>query len=276
MIHLKALAKLNLFLHVLYKRDDGYHALDSLVVFTDLCDTIIVHENGRGNLTVAGPFASLIPADTSSNLIERLRVMLAAHLPVITKWDIELQKNIPVGAGLGGGSADAAAILSYARDKYKLDDTVIVACANALGSDVLACLDTRHKIMRGRGEILIPHPQLAPRPCLILWPQHALATASIFQNFKIENERTHVTTPLTWDDISVLGNDLTPNANALCPAIKDMFEALRSCEGCVFARMTGSGSAVFAIFENGAHCDNAAQNLNAQHPHWWVHVGSTN
>lgn len=267
---LLAAAKLNLFLHVLSKRPDGYHALESVVSFTDLQDHITIDKKGTGQIFITGPFASFL--SPQNNLLQKLRILLRDHVPEIDNWDFHLEKNIPIGAGLGGGSADVAAILRFVQGEYSCAESFITECANRLGSDILACLTSSTKIMCGRGEEIFVHPPLPCKACVILWPGTALATQNVFHHFHISHARHHVARPLTWDTLSAHDNDLTTTAIALCPEISVMITAL-SETGARFARMTGSGSAVFAIYDTPFARDKAAREIAEKNPAWWIHAG---
>ncbi len=263
-------AKLNLFLHVLSKRPDGYHALESLVSFTDLYDHITIDQNGTGQIFITGPFASFLSPHT--NLLQKLRILLRERLPEIDKWDFHLEKNIPIGAGLGGGSADVAAVLRFVHTEYACDESFITQCANKLGSDILVCLNSSTKMMCGRGEEIFPHPPLPRKACVILWPRTALATQNVFHHFHISHAHRYAPRPLTWDALSKLENDLTETSISLCPEISEMLTALHETKA-DFVRMTGSGCAVFAVYETESLRNAAAEKLVAKNPAWWIHAG---
>lgn len=274
-------AKVNLTLRVLGRRADGYHEIESLVAFADLSDRLSLVPASELALAVTGPGAGQT-GDNAENLVLKAARALAARIPGVTLGAFRLQKNLPVAAGLGGGSADAAAalrLLSRANNLAPADPRLYEA-ARASGADVPVCLDPRPRLMRGIGEVL-SEPLALPRFCtLLVNPRIALATKLVFAAWR---ERKNPARPLELallvkprSDEEVLRylatqtNDLEVPAIALAPAIAEVLAALRALEGCRLARMSGSGATCFALFSSVAEREAAAKALRAEFPNWWI------
>ena len=276
---LRARAKVNLYLHVTGKRPDGYHELDSLMVFPDLWDELVLERAGELSLEVAGPFAAALEAEGGENLALRAARLLAAEAGGGRGARLRLTKNLPVAAGIGGGSADAAAALRGLCRFWDLDLPAgrLEALALDLGADVPPCLESRPVFARGIGELLTPAPDLPPFWLVLVNPGVPVATAKVFKaragGFSAAVEAP--TEPLA--DLDALlaflarsGNDLEPVAVTLAPEVGAVLAALRRLAGCRFARMSGSGATCFGLFEGAAEAEAAAAELAAAHPDWWV------
>ena len=277
----RAPAKVNLSLRVLGRRADGYHDIESLVGFADCCDRLSLQPGDELALTVAGPRSGQIGADADNLVIKAARA-LAARVPGLRLGTFHLEKNLPVAAGLGGGSADAGAALrllarlnTLAAGDPRLHD---VACAT--GADVPVCLDPRPRLMRGIGDILsapLPLPRFA---ALLVNPGIAVPTKLVFAGWTpAANESSSIepfalakmrneTQLLNW--LAREPNDLEAPAIALAPAIADVLAALRAAAGCRFARMSGSGATCFALFASTADSASAGKNLRGKFPKWWI------
>jgi 4-diphosphocytidyl-2-C-methyl-D-erythritol kinase len=278
----QAPAKINLTLRIGARRDDGLHALESLVAFADIADRLIL-TMGRplgldldgANRDACGPVAD--------NLVLRAAQALAARIGGLQVGHFVLTKHLPVAAGLGGGSADAAAalrLLARAND-VALDDPRLTEAARTIGADVPVCLDPRARVMRGFGEILsapVPLPKLA---AVLVNPGVALATKEVFAAFDAAGQGGP--RPLQQIDIDTLSrdrdalfaflatqpNDLEAPAISLQPVIADVLEALRALPQCRLARMSGSGATCFALCDSAAAAA-AARTLQLSHPGWWI------
>lgn len=264
----KARAKVNLALHVTGQRADGYHLLDSLVVFADIGDVVRCETADRLSLALTGPFASdLSPGD--DNLVLRAARLIGARAA------ITLEKNLPVASGIGGGSADAAATLRALAELcgLPLPDDVL-----SLGADVPVCLAGRAARMQGVGEIVTPLPSPLPETWLVLAnPGVAVSTPAIFRD--LEN-RQNPAMPATLprfasaqslaDFLRAQRNDLEPPALRLAPVIGEAKTALAASTGCLIARMSGSGATCFGLFAERAKARHAARRLKSAHPDWWV------
>ena len=274
-------AKVNLTLRVLGRRPDGYHELESLVVFADVGDRLSFSRGGDLTLTVRGPSAAAAGGG-DNNLVHKAARALAARRPGLLLGAFDLDKRLPVAAGLGGGSSDAAAALRLlaAANAIAPDHPDLQAAARATGADVSVCLDPRPRIMRGIGEQLAAPLALPPLPAVLVNPGVALATRAVFAGWKAAPEAI---TPLDEtvlaslaDPSAVAGllarqaNDLEPPAIALQPSIADVLAALGAFPDCMLARMSGSGATCFGLFGTSDQAAAAEQALSARQPTWWV------
>lgn len=273
----QAPAKINLTLRVLGRRADGYHELESLVAFADLADTLSLQPGEATVLDISGPFAGP-SGPVSDNLVLKSVSALRQHLPGLTAGRFRLEKNIPVAAGIGGGSADAAAALRLlARaNRIALDDSRLSAAALLVGADVPVCLDPRPRIMRGIGDRLSAALDLPLLPAVLVNPGVPLATRDVFAKFAgVQASADIVEVPREPDALieflEAHGNDLTPGAIACLPVIADVLMALRALPGARLARMSGSGPTCFALFASPGDASAAAQRLKAERTDWWVH-----
>ena len=266
----RAPAKVNLTLHVTGQRADGYHLLDSLVVFTDLADRLALSAAPKLSLTVTGPMAAGVPAD-ASNLVLRAATLLGAGGVAIT-----LEKHLPMAAGLGGGSSDAAAAL---RGLARLLGRALPTpqALAGLGADVPVCLAARTRRMGGIGEALAEVPPL-PRFWLVLAnPGVAVPTPAVFAALR---DKTGRPMPLALPRcasaaelatfLRMQRNDLEAPAKALQPAIGRVLAALAAQPGCLLARMSGSGATCFGLFADPLHAAAAARGISAAEPGWWL------
>ena len=269
-------AKLNLYLHVTGRRDDGYHLLDSLVVFAGACDILGFAPADDLSLTLDGPFAETL-ADQDDNLVLRAARLLAERGGVAARAAIHLEKNLPVAAGLGGGSADAAAALRGLAALWKLSPgpDELAAMALALGADVPACLAGRATFMGGIGESLEPPPALPEAHVALVNPGVGLATAAVFgaRHGAFSAPARFCETPVDAMALARLlaerGNDLEGPARRLCPAVATALEALGAEPGCLLARMSGSGATCFGLFADGGAAAAAVRHMAAERPNWW-------
>ena len=276
-VSVEAPAKLNLFLHVTGRRSDGYHELESLVAFAEVHDRVEVEPADRLLFRVDGPFADALGADPE-NLVVTAAHALAAKAGVVPRARIRLCKSLPVAAGIGGGSADAAAAL---RALCALWDVTIpgdefAALALVLGADVPVCLAARPGIVRGIGERIAPVPALPAAPVVLVNPMIPLATAAVFAA-----REGPFSTPMTFDapfgDIPALaaalrgtGNDLAAGARRICPEIDAVLGAIEASPSCLVARMSGSGPTCFGLFPTERAARNAASRIASARPGWWV------
>jgi 4-diphosphocytidyl-2-C-methyl-D-erythritol kinase len=274
-------AKVNLTLRVLGRRADGFHEIESLVAFATVGDRLSFAPGGELALNVRGPSAAQAGA-AADNLVLKAARALADRVPTVGAGSFDLDKRLPVAAGLGGGSADAAAALRLLARANKLapDDPLLYAAARATGADVPVCLDPRPRLMRGIGEILSGPLKLPPLQGLLVNPGVALATKAVFARWKpaaapaVPADVTVLTAMRTRDQLLRFlvsqKNDLEAPAIALVPAIADVLLALQSQPQCELARMSGSGATCFAIFRSAADAIKAAEAVHAAHPDWWV------
>jgi 4-diphosphocytidyl-2-C-methyl-D-erythritol kinase len=260
-----ARAKVNLALHVLGRRDDGYHELDTLFAFTEDGDVLDAEPAGILSLETTGCFARALAGD-DDNLVLRAARALKARYGIEAGAALRLDKRLPVAAGLGGGSADAAAALRLLVRLWGIGapEADLLDLAAALGADVPACLLSRTVRGQGRGDWLVPAAvSLAGTPVLLVNPGTALATADVFRRWSGPGSG-----PLPADPLAG-GNDLEPAAIALAPAVGEALDRLRTCPGAHLVRMSGSGATCFALFESEAARDSAAAAIRAGRPTWW-------
>jgi 4-diphosphocytidyl-2-C-methyl-D-erythritol kinase len=271
-------AKVNLFLHVLGRRSDGYHLLDSLAVFADVGDTLRVDPAEELSLAVAGPFAKDLSAN-SDNLVLRAAGALAAEFAVAQGARLSLAKHLPVASGIGGGSADAAAALRLLCRLWRIspDSGRLAQLAGGLGADVPACLARLPVRMGGIGERLEPGPALPACGIVLVNPGVALATADVFRT-RDDTWSARAALPASWSradtmaaDLKRLRNDLQPAALSLCPVIGGVLTALEAAPGCLLARMSGSGATCFGLFADEAAARRAAVSL--ERAGWWCWGG---
>lgn len=271
-------AKINLFLHIGDKRADGYHALESLAVFAQTGDRLSLSASKDISLAIEGPFAEGLSAD-SGNLVLKAAHSLARgrNLGAV----IMLEKNLPLASGIGGGSADAAAALRALNLLWDLglSETDLCAVAEDIGSDVPACVLSRPVWMDGRGEILTP-VSVPPLNMLLINPGVAVPTGQVFDALQSRSGLGAVARlpdePQTLWDISAYledaRNDLERPAIAIAPVINDVLTALETANGCVLARMSGSGATCFGLFEGRNFALRAAAAIEREHPDWWLSV----
>lgn len=263
-----ARAKVNLALHVTGQRGDGYHLLDSLVCFAEVGDRIAVQPAERLGLTIDGPMAPGLPVSEDNLVLRAARVLAPDRAAAI-----RLTKVLPVSSGIGGGSADAAATLQALSALWDLPLPAPQAVLG-LGADVPVCLAGRPARMRGIGEVVEPLAQPLPKGWLVLVnPGVAVSTPSIFKGL-ICKENPPMTGDLAWPDLAGLArwlgaqrNDLMPPALDLEPKIAKVVAGLSAQEGCLIARMSGSGATCFGLFAQEAAARAAAAAL--ARPDWW-------
>ena len=277
MIRVEAPAKLNLYLHVTGRRADGYHELDSLVSFAALADTLEIAPADTLALSVSGPFADAL--DAGDNLATRAAAALAERLGRPADVRIALHKRLPVAAGLGGGSADAAAVLRGLAQLWRLgpehtDDFREIALS--LGADVPVCLDSRAAYMAGIGEALGAPPPLPPCGVLLVNPGVPVPTGPVFaaRDGPFSAADRFCETPADATALATLlctrRNDLEPPARAQVPEIDRVLARLVAATGCLLARMTGSGGTCFGLFADEAAAVDAAGAIARERPGWWV------
>ena len=272
-------AKLNLYLHVTGKRADGYHLLDSLAVFASRHDVVEVSAAGDLSLSVDGPFApALHAAMEGDNIMLRAARALAEAAKIAPRASIRLTKNLPVAAGIGGGSADAAATLGLLARLWntELDDRAMQALALSLGADVPVCRFGRAAFMGGIGEELEPAPALPPVSLVLVNPRLPLATKDVFrardQAFSPPGRFTGA--PADPASLAALlrdrKNDLEAPAIRLMPTVGDVLAALGRQKGCLLARMSGSGATCFGLFAGESEAADAAAAISRAEPGWWA------
>ncbi|MCP3391580.1 4-(cytidine 5'-diphospho)-2-C-methyl-D-erythritol kinase [Bradyrhizobium sp. CCGB12] len=283
-------AKVNLSLRVVGRRADGYHDLESVVAFADCADRLTLEPGGELKLATTGPLAAAC-GDTADNLVFRAAKLLAEAVPGLKLGAFALDKVLPVAAGIGGGSADAAAALRLlARlNDLPLDDPRLQKVALATGADVPVCLASRACDMTGVGEQLLPLA-LPSMPCVMVNPRVPVATKDVFQALGLRHGEllvgvTDVIRAPAWPEegasitdwvevLETVPNDLEAPALRIEPVIGEVLEALRDSAGVKLARMSGSGATCFAIYGAPAEAHAAAEKIRRDRPGWWVHAGT--
>lgn len=277
-IAVDARAKVNLYLHVVGRRSDGYHLLDTLMVFTELGDRVAVEPADKLTLESDGPFVDRLPENPEDNLVMRAARALADAAEVPAKAHIRLTKLLPVSAGLGSGSSDAAATLKALSRLWQIPDGKVdmPALALSLGADVPACYAAEPVFVGGIGEVLTPAPRLPVCDILLVNPGVQLATLSVFGarrgGFNPEDRFSEVP-----QDVRALAallkdreNDLTEAATRLSPVVREMIGAIEGTAGCRLARMSGSGATCFGLFDDAETAERAKEQL--QNYDWWCAV----
>jgi len=273
-------AKLNLCLHVLGRRDDGFHELDTLAVFVDLGDEVAIDPDGApGSLIIAGPFAEHLALETSgSNLIDKAAAAIE-RLSGQPPPPLRLTKALPVASGLGGGSADAAATLRLLDrvNSLGLADERLAEIGASIGADVPMCVHSRPLRARGRGEAIEPIASFPALPLVLVNPGVAVETRAVFAGIAAPYDDPLPDFPPAFESIDAVvdwlkrtRNALQPAAINLAPAIEEVLASLDAQPGALLTRMSGSGATCFATFEDADRAAAAAAEIAENRPNWWT------
>jgi 4-diphosphocytidyl-2-C-methyl-D-erythritol kinase len=271
----KAPAKVNLTLHVLGRRADGYHEIESLVGFADVGDALTFSPGGALALAVGGPTGPAA-GDVADNLVLKAVRALAERVADLKLGRFSLSKRLPVAAGLGGGSSDAAAALRLLASANGIarDDPRLMQAAVATGADVPVCLDPRTRRMGGIGEILSDPLDLPRLPAILVNPGVAVSTRDVFAALRLPPvapaAQAGRPAGTLLDEIANGRNDLEAPAIELEPAIAELLAVLGRLPGCRLARMSGSGATCFGLFESTRAATAAGRTLRVGYPGWWV------
>lgn len=286
----EARAKVNLTLRVLGRRADGYHDLASLVVFADCADGLTLDAGPELSLAMSGPGGGDCGV-TADNLVLKAARLLAERVPGLQVGAFTLDKRLPVAAGIGGGSADAAAALRLLARLNALapDDPRIMEAARLTGADVPVCVASQSAVMTGIGEQL-SSVRVPRMPCVMVNPRVAVATADVFTALGLRKGEiltgvTDVVRSRKWPTeessvdewlkaLSHAANDLEAPAIKIQPVVGEVLSTLRNSTGARLVRMSGSGATCFALFDSDAEAHAAGQALQSGHPQWWVHAGT--
>jgi 4-diphosphocytidyl-2-C-methyl-D-erythritol kinase len=278
---LAAPAKLNLYLHIIGKRADGYHLLDSLVAFTDISDSLTLTPAQSLTFTADGPYAKDLGDDPSSNLVVRAAQELAAACGRKADIAFHLTKNLPVASGIGGGSADAAACLKGLAGLWDIDPTgeTVRRVAGRLGADIPACVEGKAGFLGGIGTEIDPAPLLPSTGILLVNPGIGLPTPAVYRarTGDFSPPMRFDTAPADARDLagllSLRGNDLTAAAISIVPEIEVVIATLAAAPRCLLARMSGSGATCFGMFDDAETAGEAAAVIAHEHPDWWCASG---
>ncbi|KAA0679306.1 4-(cytidine 5'-diphospho)-2-C-methyl-D-erythritol kinase [Roseomonas genomospecies 6] len=285
-------AKLNLYLHVVGRRDDGYHELDSLVAFADVADRVTVQPGVarialRGadlppvgpRLAISGPFGpALMGENPAQNLVIRAAYALAARLGREADAMIALEKVLPIASGIGGGSADAAATLRGLARLWDVPvaDRRLYEVAASLGADVPVCVAGRSCYFGGVGEALEEAPALPDTHAVLVNPGVPVPTPAVFKARKGAFSAPARFTEAPADAVALAAllkerrNDLTEPALTVAPVIAEVLTALEGTDGCLLARLSGSGATCFGLYADAERAAEAARSIQAAQPRWWA------
>jgi 4-diphosphocytidyl-2-C-methyl-D-erythritol kinase len=283
-------AKINLYLHVTGRLDNGYHLLDSLVAFADIGDQIEIEPAAEFKFSVEGPYANAFgPKDRdhspdSSNLVVQAVWALSRAAQKIPNVRVKLTKNLPLASGLGGGSSDAAAVIWGLLEWWKIprQTAYLQGLMARLGADIPACLNCSPVRVRGIGDILDPAPLMTEIPIVLVHPGKPCMTGEVFSRFS-GSFKQPIPLPNDLGKADKLAafleqqtNDLLKPALETVPQIENILTALQGQDGALLARMSGSGATCFGLFKNDVLAMKAAQTIAKDNPDWWVKKGWLN
>ncbi|WP_299481179.1 4-(cytidine 5'-diphospho)-2-C-methyl-D-erythritol kinase [uncultured Roseibium sp.] len=278
-----ARAKVNLALHVTGRRLDGYHLLDSLVVFPQIGDRLAIEASDTLQCTVEGPFAHDLDGPPESNLVLKAAELFAESAGLSDfKIKLTLSKRLPVASGIGGGSSDAATALRLLQEftGVCLPDNQLHQLALRLGADVPVCLNAQPRIMRGIGDKLLPAPRLPKGGIVLVNPKVDVSTPEIFNALTQKDNPPMTGLPDSFEALETMvaflkecRNDLQIPAIDLCPVIGETITALQSDERVLLTRMSGSGATVFGLCDETVSMD-VERSLRVAHPEWWIASGA--
>ena len=281
-------AKINLYLHVTKRLANGYHALDSLIAFADIGDEIGIIPSSGFSFSVDGPMAGALhgrdldSSPQSSNLVVKAAWRLAQAAERSPDVAITLTKNLPAGGGIGGGSSDAAAVIwglcqlwDIPRDAAFVKDIMI-----GLGADVPVCFEAMAARVKGIGDVFEPAPPLPETPIVLAYPGKPCSTVDVFRSLNIGDVQEQVALPDQFEThhdlvhfLSACKNDLLVPAIKIVPDIDNVLREIEGQEGCSLARMSGSGSCCFGLFDDEDLAARAALAIRDDNPDWWVRAG---
>lgn len=280
MLQTHAPAKLNLYLHVTGRREDGYHLLDSLVTFASVGDRLSLEKANDFKLIMEGPMAAgLSGEDCEKNLAVRAARALGAEMGRRLDFQLTLTKNLPVASGIGGGSTDAAAALRLIAAYWGLapDAPVLYRIAASLGQDIPCCIAATNCYFRGIGDVTEDAPDLPHADIVLVNPGRALPTPSVFKARSGAFQSAYRPLLVSPSNVAELAewladsqNGLSEAAISLCPAIATVLDELDAQEGVLLSRMMGSGATCMALCADRGAARQAAAKLYQAHPDWWV------
>ena len=274
-------AKVNLYLHVIGRRTDGFHLLDSLIAFADIGDRITAEPAAGMSLEISGPEAAGLADLGQDNLVLRAARLLANHTGLTCGAALHLEKNLPVAAGVGGGSSDAAAVLRVLAELWQLSigEEALRGLGARLGADIPVCLYGRAAWVGGVGERIEAAWDLPDAGILLANPRKELPTAAVFAARRGPFSEAERFTPMPGDAIGLVRallprrNDLTSPAIGFVPAICMVLARLARLPGALIARMSGAGATCFALFPDRCEAEEARRALASAEPDWWCAAG---
>lgn len=280
MLTLLASAKINLFLHILGKRPNGYHELQSLIFFVDIGDTLSVKVAACNVLTADGEYAGHLPPP-EENLILLALEALQKKYPGIPCLQVHLQKKLPIASGIGGGSSDAAAVLraAIALSPFPVAAESLQGLLLTLGAELPVCYAAQPALVTGIGERITHWPQLPQWGVVLVNPLIPLPTQAVFaamqpSQFCISQEFSVPQNTQEWKDLAMkTQNNMTEAAAGRVPEINEILTALQTIPECFMARMSGSGATCFGLCESRESALQVAQKIRAKYPQWWVEAG---
>ncbi|MDD9331765.1 MAG: 4-(cytidine 5'-diphospho)-2-C-methyl-D-erythritol kinase [Wolbachia sp.] len=275
----KAPAKINLFLHIVDKKETGYHLIEGLFVFANLSNFLEIRvgerrfEYNRSKVEFVNPESKI---NDKYNTVMKAISLLTRYAPRHTKVYIKVVKNIPIAVGLGSGSSDAGAVIRTLGKLWEIDKSILNGVALSVGADVPASIESKPVFVKGIGEELYPIQKFSlPGNIVLVKPKKKfLSTPEVFSKYKGEFSKS-----IEWNEsneqnllklVKDTKNDLQETAVSLVPEIENIISALELQKGCIFARMSGSGVACFGMFDSGEDAKAAAVNIKEKQPEWWV------
>jgi 4-diphosphocytidyl-2-C-methyl-D-erythritol kinase len=269
-----ARAKINLALHVIQRRPDGYHELDSIVAFASVGDLVTVEPADELSFAVSGPFAKGLTGTGDNSVLAAWRAV--AKITNLKPVKFRLEKNLPIASGIGGGSADAAAALRGLIKCFNLEITAdaLGQAALQLGADVPVCLASTTARMRGIGEIIEPFQTPLPKAIILANPLQPCSTPDVFQALGLSRGQKFGGSIADIDGISSWRNDLAAPAIEILPGIAEVLDVIGAQPGIICARMSGSGATCFGLLDSLDEAKRAAVNIRQSHPDWWVAAAS--
>jgi len=276
-------AKINLTLHIKGRREDGFHLIESFVAFADVGDEITVKAHEGFDLKVSGPFAAPLRDEENNIALEAAIAFVNGFRSNLPGVHVDLVKNLPIAAGMGGGSSDAAAViraLAYLVD-INVSRTAAGQLAIGLGADVTVCLDPQACFMSGVGNIVTALPALPEIYAVLVNPNIKMLTGAVFaalavpgairrDELSLKPEHAFVDAADLAGFVGSCRNDLEPPAIRMCHEIADVQSALLARDGCLLARMTGSGATCFGLFADKEQAERGAASISQKAPRWWV------
>ncbi len=274
---LRAPAKINLFLHITGKREDGYHLIQSLMVFVDVGDVLDFSKHDGLFIDVEGDFAGEMPM-ANDNLIYKAATLLAAEYKIQPKGAVKLTKNLPVASGIAGGSSDSAAALRGFARLWGLPEEYerIQRISQKLGADVPACFIGKPVWAEGIGEKMTRLPEMPAMHFVLVNPLVQTPTPEVFRRYSskfspaIQFSGRRKTMHEWIADLKLYRNDLTDAALQVTPEIKDVLQALQETPNCHFARLSGSGATCYGVYDNQDAAIAAVNKLKQRYPRWWI------